>query len=107
MRGALEVEPEATGSGALYTTAEAAARIGVSKNTLLRWLSDGRLGDVARDWRNWRVWNAADIARAETVRQQLHEVSQKPPPSRLKAAEAPLYAADMSRLAEGREYRVR
>ena len=107
MRGALEVEPEATGSGALYTTAEAAARIGVSKNTLLRWISDGRLGDVARDWRNWRVWNATDIARAQAVRQQLHEAPQTPPPSRLKVDEAPLYAADMSRLSEGREYRAR
>ncbi|MBI5832950.1 MAG: hypothetical protein HZB16_11695 [Armatimonadetes bacterium] len=59
----------------MISTAEAAARIGVSKNTLLRWIAEGRLTDVARDWRNWRVWGEADVARAKALRDQLHLVA--------------------------------
>jgi len=91
----------------MYTTAEVAERIGVSKNTLLRWISDGRLHDTARDWRNWRVWSDADIRRAETVRDQIHGrsddlvVAASP-----KVAQMPVIADDMSRLAHGREKRA-
>ena len=36
--------------------AEVAQRAGVSKNTLLRWLSKGLIEEPDRDWRGWRVW---------------------------------------------------
>ena len=52
----------------MYSTAEAARRIGVCKNTLLRWISDGLMPDVDRDERSWRVWFPQDIHRARAFK---------------------------------------
>ncbi len=52
-----------TKSSPHYSTKEAAKRIGVSKDTLLRWLYDGHVAEPARDRRGWRVWTDQDIAR--------------------------------------------
>ncbi len=46
-----------------YTTKQAAQAIGVSKETLLRWLYDGHVKEPPRDRRGWRVWTRADIDR--------------------------------------------
>jgi excisionase family DNA binding protein len=46
-----------------YRTDEAARRIGCSKSTLLRWFREGRVADVARDRRGWRVFTEEDIRR--------------------------------------------
>lgn len=89
----------------MYTTAEAAELVGVSKNTLLRWISEGRLRDVQRDWRNWRVWSEADIARARELRDRLHE-RVGVVDGTAKAMAIAAYSADMTRLAEGRAYRA-
>ena len=100
----------------MYTTAEVATHIGVSKNTLLRWLAEGRLAEVARDWRNWRVWSEADLARARDLRDHLHltlptAAPPPPPPPPPTAGEAPKpmpvgeYAADLGRLGQGRAFR--
>ena len=51
-------------------TLEAALRVGVCKNTLLRWISLGLIEDVGRDWRGWRVWSDQDISRAKRFRQR-------------------------------------
>jgi excisionase family DNA binding protein len=45
------------------TTAEAAKELGVSKPTLLRWIKNGKVPDVARDRRNWRVFTLEDVER--------------------------------------------
>ncbi len=94
----------------MYTTAEVAERIGVSKNTLLRWIGEGRLADVTRDWRNWRVWSDADLTRARAVRDEIHGQPASPPPVVL--AETPAkgtglvtYAGDLTRLGQGRRHR--
>ena len=88
----------------MSSTAEVAERIGVSKNTLLRWIAEGRLRDVARDWRNWRVWREADIERARLLRDQLHGAAaatvDSPKNDGLK-----VYATDLTRLGHGREHR--
>lgn len=86
------------------STAEAARLIGVSKSTLLRWIAEGRLRDVARDWRNWRLWSEADVDRARAVRDALH--GEAVDAEDLKRSEMPVYADAMSRLAQGRKYRV-
>ena len=93
----------------MYTTAEVAERIGVSKNTLLRWIGEGRLPDVERDWRNWRHWSEADLARARAVRGEIHgaptaapAVPTEPP----KIAEIVSYADDLNRLGQGRQHRL-
>ena len=42
-------------------TAEAAKRAGISKATLLRWLKDGKIPEVARDVRGWRVFSEEEV----------------------------------------------
>jgi predicted site-specific integrase-resolvase len=56
----------------MFSTIEAANCIGVSKNTLLRWLDDGLIDDVQRDWRGWRVWRQRDIERIKAFKSEYH-----------------------------------
>ncbi len=56
----------------MYTTGQAAKHIGVSKNTLLRWLDEGLTEDVQRDWRGWRLWRQEDIERIKAFREAYH-----------------------------------
>jgi hypothetical protein len=41
---------------------EAARTAGISKNTLLRWLKQGKVPEVARDRNGWRIFSARDVA---------------------------------------------
>jgi excisionase family DNA binding protein len=56
----------------MFSTVEAAKLIGVSKNTLLRWLDEGLIDDVQRDWRGWRVWLRRDIERVKAFQVAYH-----------------------------------
>ena len=56
----------------MFSTVEAANHIGVSKNTLLRWLDEGLIDDVQRDWRGWRVWMQRDIERIKAFKSEYH-----------------------------------
>ena len=56
----------------MFSTAEAANCIGVSKNTLLRWLDEELIDDVQRDWRGWRVWMQRDIERIKAFKLEYH-----------------------------------
>jgi hypothetical protein len=56
----------------MLSTVEAAKLIGVSKSTLLRWLDEGLVDDVERDWRGWRVWRSRDVERVKAFRQAYH-----------------------------------
>jgi predicted site-specific integrase-resolvase len=52
-----------------YRTAEVCRIVGISRNTLFRWLKEGVLSDVEyRDWHGWRLFTAAQLetARAKT-----------------------------------------
>lgn len=60
----------------MYSTVEAAKSVGVSKNTLLRWLDEGLTEDVERDWRGWRVWRDRDIERVKAFREAYHSAPQ-------------------------------
>ena len=60
----------------MFSTAEAAKSVGVSKNTLLRWLDEGLSEDVERDWRGWRVWRSEDIERVKAFREAYHSEPQ-------------------------------
>ena len=42
---------------------EVAKAAGISKNTLLRWLTGGKVPEVARDRNGWRVFSEDDLAR--------------------------------------------
>jgi excisionase family DNA binding protein len=46
-----------------YSTVEAAAVLGISKNTLLRWIREKKVNDVKRDRNKWRIFTDNDIAR--------------------------------------------
>jgi len=56
----------------MFSTIEVAKSVGVSKNTLLRWLDEGLLEDVQRDWRGWRVWLSQDIERVQAFKVTYH-----------------------------------
>ena len=57
------------------STREAAERVGVSRNTLLRWFREGRVADVRRDRNGWRFFTPEDVARIRTYAERL-----SPPP---------------------------
>ena len=56
----------------MLSTVEAAKSIGVSKSTLLRWLDEGLVEDVERDWRGWRVWHSHDVERVKAFQKAYH-----------------------------------
>ena len=56
----------------MFSTIEAANCIGVSKNTLLRWLDERLIDDVQRDWRGWRIWKHEDIERVKAFQVAYH-----------------------------------
>jgi excisionase family DNA binding protein len=54
---------EADERRAYMRTNEAARAVGVSRQTLLRWLQEGKVRDVKRDRNGWRVFSQEDVAR--------------------------------------------
>ncbi len=59
-----------------YRTAEVCRAVGISRNTLFRWLKEGVFSDVEyRDWRGWRLFtpDQMDIMRVRTS--QVTEIS--------------------------------
>ena len=47
-----------------YKTSEAAEMAGISRSTLLRWISDGVVGDASRrDRRGWRLFSEVEVER--------------------------------------------
>ncbi len=44
-------------------TENVAKILGISKSTLLRWITCGLIYDVNRDHRGWRIWSNEDIQR--------------------------------------------
>lgn len=56
-----------------YRTAEVCRLVGVSRNTLFRWIKEGVLSDVEyRDWRGWRLFTPVQV---ETVRSKTSRVT--------------------------------
>ena len=56
-----------------YRTTEVCRMVGISRNTLFRWLKEGIFSDVEyRDWRGWRLFTAAQV---ETIRMQVNHVT--------------------------------
>jgi predicted site-specific integrase-resolvase len=56
-----------------YRTAEVCRMVGISRNTLFRWLKEGIFSDVEyRDWRGWRLFTVAQV---ETIRTQTNHVT--------------------------------
>jgi phage antirepressor YoqD-like protein len=56
-----------------YRTAEVCRMVGVSRNTLFRWLREGAVCDIEyRDWRGWRLFTAHQV---ETIRSKTSRVT--------------------------------
>lgn len=53
-------------------TAEVATVIGVSKATLLRWIAQGKIPDVSRDVRGWRVWSSDAVRKLKRFVEEYH-----------------------------------
>lgn len=46
-----------------YSTAEVAKKLGISKSILLRWFRIGKVKDVGRDSKGWRIFTEEDVER--------------------------------------------
>lgn len=56
-----------------YRTAEVCRMIGISRNTLFRWLREGIASDVEyRDWRGWRLFTEHQV---ETIKRKTNHVT--------------------------------
>ncbi len=56
-----------------YRTAEVCRKVGISRNTLFRWLKEGIVSDVEyRDCRGWRLFTPAQL---ETIRAKTNHVT--------------------------------
>lgn len=61
-----------------YRTAEVCRMVGVSKNTLFRWLKDGVFSDIEyRDWRGWRLFTAAQVESIKAKTSHVKAVSRQ------------------------------
>ena len=55
-----------------YRTTEVCRTIGISKNTLFRWMKKGMLGKQEyRDWRGWRLFTQEQIDTLKAITQQV------------------------------------
>lgn len=61
-----------------YRTAEVCRMVGVSKNTLFRWLKDGVFNDIEyRDWRGWRLFTAAQVEGIKTKTNHVQAITRQ------------------------------
>ena len=44
-----------------YTTIQTAEKVGVSKETILRWLRAGKITEPDRDRNGWRIFSEAEV----------------------------------------------
>jgi hypothetical protein len=61
-----------------YNTAEACAKVGIHKDTYLRWVRKGEFKDVElRDRHGWRIFSAGDLRRLRTKVNRVKTVRNK------------------------------
>ena len=62
-----------------YRTAEVCRIVGVSRNTLFKWLKEGVLSDVEyRDWRGWRLFTVAQLEVLRTKTSAVIALNRRP-----------------------------
>ena len=59
-----------------YLINEAAAMVGVHRRTLYRWFREGKIPDVARDRRGWRIFADEDVERLQCFAEQVREADE-------------------------------
>jgi predicted site-specific integrase-resolvase len=68
--------PLAINGKTYYRTAEVCRLIGVSRNTLFRWLKEGRFGDSEyRDWHGWRLFTIIQVERMKNTTSQVKTIN--------------------------------
>ena len=51
-----------------YRTAEVCRMTDISRNTLFKWLKEGKLSNSEhRDWRGWRLFSEAHVEELKTI----------------------------------------
>jgi len=56
-----------------YRTADVCRMVGISRNTLFRWLKEGIIPDVEyRDWRGWRLFTTDQL---ENIRAKTNHIT--------------------------------
>ena len=81
------------------STAQVAAKAGVHRDTLLRWLRQGRVPEPARDGRGWRAFTRGEAAAIAAHADNTSALTRQPTAiSRLEAADWDLAAANTSYL---------
>jgi hypothetical protein len=64
-----------------YRTAEVCRMVGISRNTLFRWLKERVFSDVEyRDWRGWRLFTLAQVEAIKRNSQHITAFPLKRPP---------------------------
>jgi predicted site-specific integrase-resolvase len=59
-----------------YRTADVCRTVGISRNTLFRWLKEGVVSDVEyRDCRGWRLFTPAQVEAIRTKTNQVFGIS--------------------------------
>lgn len=60
-----------------YMITEACAIAGINRNTLLRWIREGRFADVKiRDRNGWRLFNEDDVERLKVQVNKIKQVEE-------------------------------
>lgn len=55
-----------------YRTMEVCRTVGISKNTLFRWMKKGLVGEQEyRDWRGWRLFTQKQVDTLKALTQQV------------------------------------
>ena len=63
-----------------YLITEACAMAGTNRNTLLRWIREGRFADVKiRDRNGWRLFNEDDIERLKVEVNKIRQIAETQP----------------------------
>jgi predicted site-specific integrase-resolvase len=61
-----------------YRTADVCRMVGISRNTLFRWLKAGMISDVEyRDCRGWRLFTAAQVEAVRTKTNRVFAISRR------------------------------
>lgn len=58
----------------IYTTKKVAEIIGVHKNTLLNWIKSGKVEDVGKDWKDYRIWTDRDVERVKQFKERYRQL---------------------------------
>ena len=58
-----------------YRTSEVCRLIGINRNTLFRWIKDGKFGDSEyRDWRGWRLFTPDQVEQVKLKIRQINTI---------------------------------